>query len=288
MAFYCRRANHLKCFAIYIYCILISYVANCIGITQGKEIRQIRRIRALSCDFHCLHIGVSVGSSVMTIMFLSLDRYFAIRHPVKSRRITTTGHVTAVVVLIWAVSCGIMTPLATTRTLKSYDCPSGKFVPICIESWPSDRSRRIFDTFLFVFIYVLPGTVVGLSYTSTGRRLIHGDRSLRHQGSVVYSHVMAGRRRIARMLLLLAVLFAVSWMPYYAVSLYVGFGGKGALGESLVALSFALLLGHSHSAQNPILYCTMNRGFQKAVAALLRCDGRSSRSKDSQQVRYSF
>lgn len=252
----------------------------------------------LAYNFHCLNfhchtisivcVGVSVGSSVMTIMFLSLDRYFAIRHPVKSRRITTTGHVTAIVVLIWAVSCGIMTPLATTRTLEGYACLNGDFLPFCVETWTSDKSRRVFDTFLFVFIYVLPGTVVGLSYTSTGRRLIHGDKSLRHQGSVVYNHVMAGRRRVARMLLLLAVLFAVSWMPYYVISLYADFGRKGALEESLVALSFALLLGHSHSAQNPILYCTMNRGFQKAASAALRCDEGSSRSKDSQQVRPSL
>jgi len=55
---------------------------------------------------------------------------------------------------------------------------------------------------------------------STGRRLLTADKLLKRQSSVMSSHVgrmMAGRRRVARMLLLVAVLFALSWLPYHAV-----------------------------------------------------------------------
>ena len=41
--------------------------------------------------------------------------------------------------------------------------------------------------------------------------------------------------------------------------------------DTLAALSFALLLGHSHSAQNPILYCIMNASFKRGMLAVMKC-----------------
>jgi len=39
----------------------------------------------------------------------------------------------------------------------------------------------VFDVFIFVFIYVVPGVVVVVSYTLTGSRLLTADQSLRRQ-----------------------------------------------------------------------------------------------------------
>jgi hypothetical protein len=75
------------------------------------------------------------------------------------------------------------------------------------------------------------------------------------------------------MLLVLAVLFALSWMPYHAVSLYADFASNSETANSLTSLSFALLLGHSHSAQNPIVYCLMNNNFRNGMIGLLCCRG---------------
>jgi len=81
---------------------------------------------------------------------------------------------------------------------------------------------------------------------------------------------MAGRRRVARMLWVVAGLFAVSWLPYHAVSLYLNFVSDNDT-VSLTVLSVALLLGHSQSAQNPIVYCIMSSTFKHAMTSALRC-----------------
>jgi len=41
----------------------------------------------------------------------------------------------------------------------------------------------VFDVFIFVFIYVVPGCVVVVSYSLTGSRLLTADQSLRRQQS---------------------------------------------------------------------------------------------------------
>ena len=224
--------------------------------------------------FYRYSLGVCISASVLTIMALSVDRYIAIRHPVKSRRFSTKTHVKFAIVLIWVLACGIMVPLAVVKTLSTSDTIMGleKF-SYCHEKWPSPTSRRLFDIFLFVFIYVIPGVIVTSSYTVTGCHLLSSEELLQRQNSdVCHSYkIMAGRRRVARMLLILAILFAVSWMPYHAVNLYMNFSSKREASNSLMTLSFALMLGHSHSAQNPILYCLTNNSFKRGMIGLLKC-----------------
>lgn len=226
---------------------------------------------------YCNISGVSVSASVLTITALSLDRYIAIQHPVRSRSISTTGHVKTVLVLIWAVSVTIMIPLLIIRhlTVNTIDLHlTSETLVYCHENWPGLTHRVAYDVFLFVFIYVIPGILVVFFYSTTGCHLLMGTWALQNQGSDIHhsTKVMAGRRRVARMLLILAIIFAISWMPYYICILYMDFNQSlGQQNTSLNALSFALLLGHSHSAQNPIIYCIMNNSFKRGMAAIIKC-----------------
>jgi 7 transmembrane receptor (rhodopsin family) len=89
-------------------------------------------------------------------------------------------------------------------------------------------------------------------------------------GQVRDDPITASRRRVARLLIVVAVLFASSWLPYHAVSLYFNFVKKNEP-VSLAVLSVALLLGHSQSAQNPIVYCIMSTTFRRAMISALHC-----------------
>ena len=235
--------------------------------------------------------GVSVGASVMTIMLLSIDRYVAVRHPVKSRNFSSAGVVIATaLVATWVVAGVIMAPLAAMRSVDSGHLPSGEQLSVCYEHWPSNRSRQAFDVTLCVFIYVVPGAVVAASYIATGRTLLSGGHHaalLRRNGDSTtssggggFERALAGRRRAAIMLLLVALLFATFWLPYHVINLYLAFvpsstvtssayGGRASWWRWLASLS--LLLGHSHSAQNPIIYFVMSKAFKRDLIALLTC-----------------
>ncbi len=216
-----------------------------------------------------------MASSVLTITALSLDRYIAIRHPVKSKTISTTTNVKLILLAIWILSCAIMLPLLFVKTLTVQPVQQGILdlvtIPYCHESWPNPTSRQIYDATLIVIIYVIPGCLVISFYSATGRHLMSTNENLSRSNSETshYMRVMAGRRRVAKMLLVVAVLFALSWLPYNIIVLYTDFNAHND--TPLSALSFALLLGHSHSAQNPVIYCIMNSAFKKGMLTLLRC-----------------
>ena len=224
------------------------------------------------CHDVSLSPGVSIAASVLTIVALSLDRYVAVLHPVKSRSFSTKSHIRNTIFLIWAIACTIMLPLLAVQTVTLEILPSGHAFAYCYENWNSVYGRRIFDCFLFVFIYVVPGSVVIVSYSLTGRHLVV-SRTLQRNNSLAghSSRIMEGRRRVARMLLMLAALFAISWLPYHSTVIYMNFSGSGNGDSSMTVLSFALLLGHWHSAQNPVLYCITNANFWRATVAILKC-----------------
>ncbi|KAG8229694.1 hypothetical protein J437_LFUL015022, partial [Ladona fulva] len=183
----------------------------------------------------------------------------------------------------------------------------------CLEDWPASGSeRRLYGVFCFVLVYAAPGTVVMLAYVLMGRSLcaaanaaasgrhppfFHAghDGSGRVPGQVsCSSRVARERRRAARILLLLALLFAACWLPYNVLSLLLDLRPHpppemGGTGESLPppspteelimkAFPFTLLLGHANSAINPVLYCFMTNNFRRTVKAVLRspCAGSAS------------
>ena len=185
----------------------------------------------------------------------------------------TASNVRIVILSIWILSLLTMLPLCLVRTITEHPLSQGGVIMFCIEQWPSHRLHKSFDVFIFVFIYVVPGAIVIGLYSSTGCHLLKSDMSLRRQDSNVSSaaNMMAGRRRVAKMLLILAAIFALSWMPYHIIILYMDFIQSEYMDKTLVILYFSLLVGHSHSAQNPIVYCLMNNSFRRGLISILKC-----------------
>ncbi|CAB3242815.1 unnamed protein product [Arctia plantaginis] len=80
--------------------------------------------------------------------------------------------------------------------------------------------------------------------------------------------LMKERKRVAWILLLLAVLFAMCWMPYNIMQLLLDISLVDAKDLSMY-LPYALFIGHANSAINPIVYCLMTRNFQRSARKLL-------------------
>jgi hypothetical protein len=230
---------------------------------------------------HCLKLisGVYVEGIVLTIVCMSAERYLAIRHPLKARVFCNTAKVKQAVVITWVTGIIAMCPLVIYKKLKSENLPSElneMSIQYCIETWPSKQDQMIYNIFLLFIIYIIPGVVVIVLYSMIGFSLCRKDNHLQRSNSIVNGQyddrVMVNRRRLARLLICLSVLFALSWMPYFLLSL---FSYLELSVESQTIMNqiypFALLLGHSNCVQNPILYSFMHKGFYKFTAQLLRC-----------------
>jgi hypothetical protein len=88
---------------------------------------------------------------------------------------------------------------------------------------------------------------------------------------------------VARILLLLAVLFAFCWLPYNVLALLFDLG----VNNNIELFSYTLLLGHANSAINPVLYCFMTRNFRRAVRELVLCSRVSLATRPHQRCNVS-
>ncbi|XP_069678709.1 QRFP-like peptide receptor [Periplaneta americana] len=216
--------------------------------------------------------GVSVGASVFTITAMSIDRYLAIRHPMAFRKIFNRTTTLFVIVVLWIVALSIFAPLIWVRQVEVPDIDPDLNLPgFCIEKWPDSHERLMYGVLCFVLVYAVPGSVVVLAYSLMGLRLcaisppFNGPGNEAMASTQQCTRLVRERRRVARILLLLAVLFAFCWLPYNVLALLFDLG----VNKNIQLFSFFLLLGHANSAINPILYCFMTRNFRRAVRELV-------------------
>ena len=180
--------------------------------------------------------------------------------------------------IIWLVSGVIMLPLGVVKRLR--DVP-GTDIRFCIEDWHNSQQRQIYDIFLLCFIYAIPGSLMIGMYSAMGRRLCHTGSVLNRNGSDVsgLQRMLVERRRVAWMMVIVALLFGLCWLPYHIVSTCIDFDWY--TNAYLSVLPFSILVGHSNSALNPIVYAFMYKNFRRRIMVAFRCSRRSD-TTDSQ------
>jgi neuropeptide FF receptor 2 len=221
-----------------------------------------------------------VVASIFTIATLSVDRFLAIRHPMIFRRVSTSRTAIKLIVVIWVLSMLVMMPLLFMRQVDIVDIIPEEPLHFCVEIWPDHGHRQIYDIYLLIVVYFVPGIVITLAYGLIGKELWTEDLNLNRTESEVSKgmgkKVLGGRKRIAKMLIGLAVLFTVCWLPYHIVTIYLDYDVDSQHSKNFrVILPYSIFLGHSNSAMNPILYFYSSSSFRRFLFRLLKCKRRT-------------
>ncbi|ESP05282.1 hypothetical protein LOTGIDRAFT_92705, partial [Lottia gigantea] len=242
--------------------LLVSVV--CIPMTAAQRVYQLWIYGDILCRATPYLQGIAVSASTFTITGMSLDRCLAIRHPVTFRQLRTTKTVRILIFFVWIISLIIMVPILLVRKTVTDEILPGEKFTYCIEIWPTANHRQGFDLFILVIVYVCPGLVISVCYVTMSQRLWIPDKHLNTSGNKTSfregsNHITSGRRRLAKMCIAVAILFALCWLPYYILNTYISFKPDV---QAANVVHFMLLVGHFHSATNPILYCFLHKTFR--------------------------
>ncbi|XP_024940721.1 cholecystokinin receptor type A-like isoform X2 [Cephus cinctus] len=124
--------------------------------------------------------AVSVSVGVWTLVAISLERYFAICRPLKSRRWQTQFHAYKMIAVVWAGSLTWNAPILAVSRLKAIRGGRHK----CREEWPSIGSERAYNLFLDGMLLLIPLVIMSLAYSLIVTKLWRGlRREIKHSST---------------------------------------------------------------------------------------------------------
>uniref|UniRef100_A0A3Q3GTZ8 Neuropeptide FF receptor 1 n=1 Tax=Labrus bergylta TaxID=56723 RepID=A0A3Q3GTZ8_9LABR len=264
--------------------------------------------------------GVSVSASVFTLVAIAVERFRCIVYPLKPKPTVLVAK--AVIVLIWVLAVAIMCPAAVALTVEKvpfhflvHDNDFNHTYPLytCYENFSYPQMTKIYTAVLFAHIYLVPLSLISLMYGSIGVKLWSSVVANREPQVANATVQVVGRRRgqqiiskkkikVIKMLILVALLFMLSWLPLWTLMMMTDYAGLGRDQLELLTsyiFPFAHWLAFANSSVNPIIYGYYNenfkRGFQamcqsRPICCLLQCHlwrkmarwGRKDRSVDAQ------
>lgn len=185
------------------------------------------------------------------------------------------------IAFIWALAVAIMCPSAVTLTVSldlqhmtvDRDAITHPLYT-CWEAWPDQSMRKIYTAVLFSHIYLAPVALIVIMYTRVAVKLVRSPDSIRDRRAEDESRRVHRRRlKVVNMLLMVALLFTVSWLPLWIVIMLTDYGNLTAAQLDLVAVHifpFAHWLAFFNSSVNPIVYGYFNENFRRGFQAAFK------------------
>lgn len=213
---------------------------------------------------------ISQGVSVLTLTALSTDRYYAIARPLKQRQSNSTRRTLGLAAGIWILSTLFAIPAIVLAT-------DGCSLPF------QTLQTKIYYVVLFVGLYVLPLLVISVFYSLTAYALLHGgfklESRVRQGGN---EHRVRSRTRLAVIILIAAVCFALCWFPFYLFVLWFEFGFSREVfmkPAMLCLFDMHYLLPILGSCLNPIILFVMSSNYRRHLRDICVCKSSTDKGR---------
>ncbi|XP_066136978.1 neuropeptide FF receptor 2 [Saccopteryx bilineata] len=224
------------------------------------------------CKISGLVQGISVAASVFTLVAIAVDRFRCIVYPFKPKLTIKTAFI--IIVIIWVLAVAIMFPSAImlhVQEEKYYRVrlnSQNKTMPVywCREDWPNKEMRKIYTTVLFANIYLAPLSLIVIMYGRIGMSL--SKMTVPHTGKRNQEqwHVSKKKQKVIKMLLIVALLFILSWLPLWTLMMlsdYAELSPNELQVINIYIYPFAHWLAFCNSSINPIIYGFFNENFRR-------------------------
>ncbi|XP_060531507.1 cholecystokinin receptor type A-like [Cylas formicarius] len=122
--------------------------------------------------------AVSVSVAVWTLVAISMERYFAICRPLKSRRWQTRSRASKIICVLWIISLSWNLPILAFSTLQAT-----KRGYKCRELWPSYDTEVAFNLILDAILLLIPLIIMSLAYFMIIEKLWKGLQREMEQNS---------------------------------------------------------------------------------------------------------
>ncbi|XP_070566036.1 G-protein coupled receptor 54-like [Ptychodera flava] len=225
-------------------------------------------------------------ATCLTLTVISVDRYHAIVHPIKSIKYRTPRAAIVVNVSIWLYSY-----LVTTPTLYFYRQEVYSFDPdhpFCLEFYESNATFSVNNIFALIYTlqaYLIPLVIVFVCYALMLKRLWRTSGP--SEDAVMSEQASRQKRKITRMVFVVVMLYTLCHLPHHVFNIlfrfnYDMFSGKNDLLKYLRMVTASFL--HFNSVINPVVYNVLGDNFKKSLKKAFFHHFRNNKVRDSNTV----
>lgn len=239
--------------------------------------------------------GVSVSVSVLTLSVISIERFYAICHPLRFK--ATSRRARIMIGFIWIVSFLILLPDAIVLDTHSVFPPElTVLLTSCKPTWHYNH-QVAYQSFLILTLFILPLGLMAVAYARIAvclwSAVIPSETStVRHRTSTVTSSLattveelqvysnsahserhgqVLSRRKVAKMLIAVVIMFGICYLPVHLLNIlrYIQIVLTDKVAPHIALIAHWLC--YFNSAINPVIYNFMSEKFQKAFRKALCC-----------------
>ncbi|KAM9320332.1 adenosine receptor A2b [Gastrophryne carolinensis] len=226
----------------------------------------------LETDFHsCLFLAcfvlVLTQSSIFSLLAVAIDRYLAIKIPLRYKSLVTGKRARSVIAVFWILSFIIgLTPLMGWNSMKA-DCSSNQTT--CHNSTVSCLFEQVvpmtymvyFNFFGCVLLPLLIMLVIYIKIFMVARKQLR-QIELKCVGADTSRTTLQKEVNAAKSLSIIVGLFAFCWLPIHILNCITLFDKDFHKTKPDWAMYMAIILSHANSVVNPIIYAYKIRDFR--------------------------
>lgn len=204
--------------------------------------------------------GINQFTSIFCLTVMSIDRYLAVVHPIKSAKWRRPRTAKMVNFAVWTISLLVIMPIMSYAGVRSHGS-----IGSCTIIWPDNSGNWYTGFIIYAFIlgFLVPLSIICLCYMFI---IIKVKSSGIRVGS---SKRKRSEKKVTRMVSIVVAVFIFCWLPFYIFNvssvslLIVPTPGIKAMWDFVVVLSYA------NSCANPILYAFLSDNFKKSFQNVL-------------------
>ncbi|XP_064243492.1 histamine H2 receptor [Passer domesticus] len=206
-------------------------------------------------------------ASILNLLMISLDRYFAVTTPLRYCQVVTPSRVAVGLAVIWTVSLMVsFLPIhlgwnTNGTAVQNTDPTCHKECMLAV--------NIVYGLVDGLLTFYIPLVIMCITYYRILKIAREQAKRINHTWGSAPMPPMVKEHKATVTLAVVLGAFIVCWLPYFTMFIY-----RGVWGDSRIKgtpMSIVLWLGYANSALNPILYGTLNKDFRVAYQHLLRC-----------------
>ncbi|XP_034050389.1 somatostatin receptor type 2 [Thalassophryne amazonica] len=196
-------------------------------------------------------------TSIFCLMVMSIDRYLAVVHPIKSTKWRKPRVAKLTNLTVWVVSLLVILPTMIFSGLNK--------VPVCGIVWPEPQNTfsTAFIFYTFFVGFCLPLAVICLCYLLI---IVKVKSSGVRVGSTKRKR---SERKVTRMVSIVVAVFVLCWLPFYIFNVTSVTSSIRPTSALKSTFDLVVVLGYANSCANPILYAFLSENFKKSFQNVL-------------------